>query len=401
MAKHPGRLASITRGRYSSRCCSSPRCRIAPPKRPKCTPHFTSSERSAWPSISNAEMPPPRFPWPPYFSGKRIVVSPSSASIFIHFMTSSRYSSRSMSPGTGLKRSSPIRLRTRSRISRYSPSSRRRRSAASTGLASGAAMVSDIESPSSPCASNLPGGCLRHARTCQNGVPVQHAELRRRLLAEQSAPVSQGHEHLLAEGGDAERGAEWHPPGRREPDGADRARPVTQVRYDVETAEVGQHRGVNDHVSRQRDQLLEPLLDAGRERRRELEEVHDQARDAVLLDPPRPVGGSRDRGGHVALLVLGQVHGHVRRVVGEHVEPPLLRAQVHWHHQGNPAAVAVVLLVPLTDRRAERAHHHVVHGGAVPLERLRRLGLLRGQADQLERIWRRAVGAAILGDARL
>ena len=41
-------------GRYVSWCARVPRFATAPPNRPQCTPALTSSDRSPWPSISNA-----------------------------------------------------------------------------------------------------------------------------------------------------------------------------------------------------------------------------------------------------------------------------------------------------------------------------------------------------------
>src|SRR3954469_1997640 len=190
-------------------------------------------------------MPPPRLPAPPYSFGKRIVASPSSASCFIHFITSSRYSSRSMSPGTGAYCSSAMRVRTPSRISRYSPSRKRRSSSAS--IADGAVTVSDMDLLLPPCS-------LAHARPCEQ-VTVQTAELRRGRRSEQRMAVAEGDEQLLAERRHAERRAQRHAARRREPDGADRAR-VTQVRNALEAAEVREHGGVHHHVAGQRDQLL-------------------------------------------------------------------------------------------------------------------------------------------------
>src|SRR4051794_11605654 len=116
--------------RYSRRCCSLPRGSTAPPKRPNCTPHFPSSDRSPWPSVSNAVTAPATSPPPPYSRGNRRLVSPSSASRRIQRMTSSRYSSRSRFQ-TGVNSSSQSPARTRSLTSRRSPSKKWRRASAS------------------------------------------------------------------------------------------------------------------------------------------------------------------------------------------------------------------------------------------------------------------------------
>ena len=56
MAKQPSSSAPAVRSRYSSWWRSVPRCWIAPPQRPNCTPHLTSSDRSPKAIVSNPVM---------------------------------------------------------------------------------------------------------------------------------------------------------------------------------------------------------------------------------------------------------------------------------------------------------------------------------------------------------
>ena len=92
IAKQPI-VRPVTRSaRWASWWVFVPSWRIAPPKRPNCTPTFTSTDRSPKARVSKAAIEAPMSPPPPYSSGNPMPVWPVPAIITTTSLTRSRKS---------------------------------------------------------------------------------------------------------------------------------------------------------------------------------------------------------------------------------------------------------------------------------------------------------------------
>ena len=120
MAKQPSRSRLMICG---TRCVwrSLPSASTAPPNSPHCTPDFTMTPRSAWPTISMPVSVAPISPVPPWAALKTPLGMPVSRRRSRRARIASRASSRGR-PTWGRKNSSSSVARTRSRSSAYLPS---------------------------------------------------------------------------------------------------------------------------------------------------------------------------------------------------------------------------------------------------------------------------------------